>query len=206
SDVLAWVSAGGSQIDTVTTPRQPGSTLKPLLYALALEHGWSAATLVEDSPLEQPIGVGLHTYRNYSGQHYGPLRVREALGNSQEVSAAAPGRRVYSAAVSALIADILADPEARRLEFRRANLLRFPVETAVKTGTSSDYRDAWAVGFSHHYTAGVWMGNLQQRPMQDVTGSLGPALVLRALFAELHRDIDTQPLTRSSQLTPVTIC
>jgi penicillin-binding protein 1C len=87
SDVLAWVSAGGSQIDTVTTPRQPGSTLKPLLYALALEHGWTAATLVEDSPLEQPIGVGLHAYRNYSGQHYGPLRVREALGNSLNVPA-----------------------------------------------------------------------------------------------------------------------
>jgi len=278
SDVLAWVSAGGSQIDTVTTPRQPGSTLKPLLYALALEHGWTAATLVEDGPLEQPIGVGLHTYRNYSGQHYGPLRVREALGNSlnvpavrtidfvgveaflerlhrlgfqslsesadyygnglalgngevtlfelvqayaalarqgvfeplhvvpQEVSSLAPGRRVYSAEVSTLIADILSDPEARRLEFRRANLLRFPVETAVKTGTSSDYRDAWAVGFSHHYTAGVWMGNLQQRPMQDVTGSIGPALVLRALFADLHRDLDTRPLARSAQLTPVTIC
>jgi penicillin-binding protein 1C len=52
----------------------------------------------------------------------------------------------------------------------------------------------------------VWMGNLQQRPMQDVTGSVGPALILRALFAELHRDIDTQPLTRSSQLTQATIC
>ena len=268
----------GSQIDTVTTPRQPGSTLKPLLYALALEHGWTAATLVEDGPLEQPIGVGLHTYRNYSGQHYGPLRVREALGNSlnvptvrtidfvgveaflehlhrlgfqslsqsadyygnglalgngevtlfelvqayatlarqgvfaplrvvpQEGSSPALGRRVYSAQVSTLIADILADPEARRFEFRRANLLRFPVETAVKTGTSSDYRDAWAVGFSHHYTAGVWLGNLQQRPMQDVTGSLGPALVLRALFADLHRDLDTRPLARSAQLTLVTIC
>lgn len=278
SAVLAWVSAGGSQIDTVTTPRQPGSTLKPLLYALALEHGWTAATLVEDSPLEQPIGVGLHTYRNYSGQHYGPLRLREALGNSlnvpavrtinfvgveaflehlhrlgfrslrqsadyygnglalgngevtlfelvqayttlarqgifeplrlvpYDVAAVVPGRRVYSAEVSALIADILADPEARRREFQRANLLRFPVETAVKTGTSSDYRDAWAVGFSQHYTAGVWMGNLQQRPMHDVTGSIGPALVLRALFAELHRDIDTQPLARSPRLMPATIC
>ena len=113
---------------------------------------------------------------------------------------------MYSTEVSTLIADILADPEARRLEFRRANLLRFPVETAVKTGTSSDYRDAWAVGFSHHYTAGVWMGNLQQQPMQDVTGSIGPALVLRALFADLHRTLDTQPLAHSTRLTPVTIC
>ena len=278
NDVLAWVSAGGSQIDAVTTPRQPGSTLKPLLYALALERGWTAATLVDDSPLDQPIGIGLHTYRNYSGQHYGPLRVREALGNSlnvpavrtidfvgvetflthlhrlgfrslrhtaavygnglalgngevtllelvqayavlarqggvvplrvtqQETSESTPGSRVYSAAVSTLLADMLADPEARQREFRHASVLRFPVETAVKTGTSSDYRDAWAVGFSRTYTVGVWMGNLQQRPMQDVTGSLGPALVLRALFAELHRDQDTQPLARSPHLTPATIC
>lgn len=278
SEVLAWVSAGGSQVDAVTTPRQPGSTLKPLLYALALERGWTAATLIEDSPLHQPIGAGLHTYRNYSGQHYGPIRLREALGNSlnvpavrtidfvgverflerlhrlgfrslshsaqhygnglalgngevtlfelvqayatlarqgvfeslrvvpYDVAAAAPTRQVYSPAVSAIIANILADPEARRREFQRANLLRFPIETAVKTGTSSDYRDAWALGFSQHYTAGVWMGNLHQRPMHDVTGSIGPALVLRALFAELHRDLETQPLSHPPQFTPVTIC
>ena len=278
SEVLAWVSAGGNQVDAVTTPRQPGSTLKPLLYALALERGWTAATLIEDSPLHQPIGVGLHTYRNYSGQHYGPIRLREALGNSlnvpavrtidfvgveaflerlhrlgfrslshsaahygnglalgngevtlfelvqayatlarqgvfeslqivpYDVAAPAPARQVYSPEVSSIIASILADPEARHREFQRANLLRFPVETAVKTGTSSDYRDAWAIGFSQHYTAGVWMGNLQQRPMRDVTGSMGPALVLRALFAELHRDLDTQPLARNPRLTPATIC
>ena len=117
-----------------------------------------------------------------------------------------PGRPVYSPEVSTLIANILADPEARRREFQRANLLRFPVETAVKTGTSSDYRDAWAIGFSQYYTAGVWMGNLHQRPMRDITGSIGPALVLRALFAELHRDSETQPLTHHPQLAPVTIC
>jgi penicillin-binding protein 1C len=41
NEILAWVSAGGSQIDAVLTPRQPGSTLKPFLYALALERGWA---------------------------------------------------------------------------------------------------------------------------------------------------------------------
>jgi penicillin-binding protein 1C len=278
NEILAWVSAGGSQIDAVRTPRQPGSTLKPFLYALALEHGWTAATLVDDTPLEQPIGIGLHAYRNYSGQHYGPLRVREALGNSLNVPAIrtidfvgvvafleqlhrlgfrsltqpadyygnglalgngevslfelvqayatlarhgafAPlrvtphttamresTRQVYSAEVSSLIASILADPQARQLEFGRGNLLRFPVETAVKTGTSSDYRDAWAVGFAQRYTAGVWMGNLQQRPMRDVTGSLGPALVLRALFAELHRTADSRALLLSPSLRSERIC
>ncbi|MGE3540265.1 MAG: transglycosylase domain-containing protein [Candidatus Tectimicrobiota bacterium] len=278
NDILAWVSAGGSHFDAVRTPRQPGSTLKPLLYALALERGWTAATLVHDTPLEQPIGVGLHTYRNYSGQHYGPLRLREALGNSlnipavrtvdfvgvaallerlhrlgfhslqepaehygnglalgngevtlfelvqayatlarqglftplrvlpQELPGQERGQQVFSAEVSSIVADILADPEARRREFRQANLLRFPVHTAVKTGTSSDYRDAWAIGFSQRYTAGVWMGNLPQHPMRDVTGSVGPALVLRALFAELHRDLETRPLPRSPHLLSARIC
>lgn len=127
-----------------------------------------------------------------------PLRV-----TPQEPTA---GTQVYNPAVSALLGDMLADPEARRREFRRATVLRFPVETAVKTGTSSDYRDAWALGFSQRYTAGVWMGNLQQRPMQDVTGSFGPSLVLRALFAELHHAQDTHPLPRSPRLQPATIC
>jgi penicillin-binding protein 1C len=130
-----------------------------------------------------------------------PLRVA-LYGHSPTESP----RQVYSAEISSLIANILADPEPRRLEFGHGNLLRFPVETAVKTGTSSDYRDAWAIGFSQRYTAGVWMGNLQQRPMHDVTGSIGPALVLRALFAELNRDTDTSPLFLSPHLLPERIC
>jgi membrane peptidoglycan carboxypeptidase len=40
---------------------------------------------------------------------------------------------------------------------------RLPVQTTVKTGTSSDYRNAWAVGFAARHTVGIWMGNLDQR-------------------------------------------
>jgi penicillin-binding protein 1C len=70
-------------------------------------------------------------------------------------------RRVFSAETASLIGNILSDPEARRLEFGNGSLLRFPVQTAVKTGTSSDYRDAWAVGFNHGFTVGVWIGVLR---------------------------------------------
>lgn len=283
NEVLAWVIGNsesenetGAAYDAVLTPRQPGSTLKPFVYALALTQGWTAATLIDDSPLSESVGHGLHTYHNYSRMHYGKLSLREALGNSlnipavkalqfvgsatfldilrqlgissldqhpdyygdglalgngeislfelvQAYSTLARGgifepllvtldvaveeapRQVFSEPVAALIGHILSDPDARRLEFS-GNLLNLPIQTAVKTGTSSDYRDAWAVGYDHRFVVGVWMGNLKGEPMNEITGSTGPALVLRSLFSELNRNQDTRPLLFSPLLVKSPVC
>ena len=261
--------------DTVITPRQPGSTMKPLLYATALEKGWTAATLINDNELAEAVGGGQHTFHNYSHIHYGLIRLREALGNSlnipavrtlkfvgtapflerlhdlgvnslqqhpdfygdglalgngevtlyemaqaytvlarhgnftpltfrQGASSTGASRQVFSPEVSSLIANILSDPDARSLEFGAG--LQFPVETAIKTGTSSDYRDAWAIGFDYAHTVAVWMGNLNDVPMDGVTGSLGPAMVLRSVFAQLNRGQDTRGLWLSSKLVGADIC
>ena len=85
-------------------------------------------------------------------------------------------------------------------------MLAFPVQTAVKTGTSSDFRDAWAVGFNHRYTIGTWLGNLDQTPTDGVTGSTGPALLLRSVFAELTHAADTRPLYLSPKLVRAAVC
>jgi penicillin-binding protein 1C len=110
------------------------------------------------------------------------------------------GRRIFSAEAATMVSDVLSDPWARSLEFGRYSLLDFPVQTAVKTGTSTDYRDAWSVGYDSRYVVGIWMGNLDQTPMDGITGSTGPGLVLRGLFAYLNRDQNTSKLALSSEL------
>lgn len=282
-EILAWVVAGAEdpakesgRINSVTAPRQPGSALKPFLYAEALEKGWTPATLIDDSPMKEAIGNGLHRFKNYSNQFYGPVTLREALGNSLNIPAlktiefvgagkylttlhhlgfsslsqnaevydeglalgngevtllelvqgyaalanrgkyrplrATPdmdkgeSRRVFSEEASSLIANILSDPWARRLEFGTGSVLNLPVQTAAKTGTSTDYRDAWAVGFDAHYVVGIWMGNLDQKPTDGLTGSTGPALVLRSVFSELNKQEKTSPLFLSPKLVKETVC
>ena len=109
-----------------------------------------------------------------------PLKAYE----TQKTSA---GKRVLPETAASLIGHILSDPLARQLEFGTDSVLNFPVRTAVKTGTSTGYRDAWAMGYNRDFVAGVWTGNLNYEPMSDVTGAVGPALLLRSIFTELNK-------------------
>src|SRR6201999_1222630 len=94
----------------------------------------------------------------------------------------------------------------RRREFGAGSVLNLPVQTAVKTGTSTDYRDAWVMGFNSRYTVGVWLGNLDQTPMDGITGSTGPALVLRGIFAKLAERSTPRSLYLSPKLVQQEIC
>lgn len=93
-EVLAYVgspdyrAATGGQNDGVVALRQPGSTLKPFVYAAAMQHlGYTAATLLPDIPLEFREAGKIYSPRNYDGQFHGPVRLREALANSRNVPA-----------------------------------------------------------------------------------------------------------------------
>jgi penicillin-binding protein 1C len=93
---------------------------------------------------------------------------------------------------SYIVSDILADRSARGLTFGLENVLAPPFWSAVKTGTSKDMRDNWCVGYSDRYTVGVWVGNFDGSPMQDVSGVTGAAPVWLEVMRYLHRG---QPAT-----------
>jgi len=277
-EVLAWIGSSNelskaAEVDGVTAQRQPGSTLKPFLYAQAIaEQRITAASLLEDSSTQIPTASGLYIPQNYDRQFKGTVSSRTALGASLNVPAVrtlvmvspdafakqleraglplkesgdfygfslalgspevsllnltnayrtlANGGRVGAVKVTvhpepvegasktvkastssartvskqaidpraAFIAtDILADPLARARTFGTDSVLATRFWTAVKTGTSKDMRDNWAIGYSQRYTVGVWVGNASGAPMWDVSGTSGAAPIWAAVINHLHR-------------------
>lgn len=66
--------------------RQPGSAFKPIIYASALEHGFTPASVINDEPVSYSGGpAGDWRPENYDHKHYGPTRLREALAYSRNV-------------------------------------------------------------------------------------------------------------------------
>ena len=92
-EVLAYVGSAGSlsstpQVDGVTALRQPGSTLKPFLYALALDGRYlTAASLLDDSPVAIATARGMYVPQNYDRDFHGLVSVRNALASSLNVPA-----------------------------------------------------------------------------------------------------------------------
>ncbi len=261
-DVLAYVGSSGAlsgaaQVDHAAALRQAGSTLKPFLYAQALEEKrLTAASLLDDRPVNLPVGGGLYVPQNYDHRYAGWVSLRASLAASLNVPAvrtlvmvtphrfhkrlvalglplteagdyygyslalgsadvsllaltnayralanggsyapprlrqgapAVPATRVMQAGASYVVADILSDRHARARTFGLDSPLTTRFWTAVKTGTSKDMRDNWCIGWSQHYTVGVWVGNASGASMRDVSGVSGAAPVWHDVMEALHR-------------------
>ena len=72
-------------------------------------------------------------------------------------------------------------------------------EVAGKTGTSQSARDAWFIGFSKYYVAGVWMGYDDNTPLRGVTGGGLPADIWRTAMEEIHLNLTPTPLPAMEQ-------
>ncbi|HPA20869.1 MAG TPA: penicillin-binding protein 1C [Verrucomicrobiae bacterium] len=259
---------GAGQVNAATARRSPGSALKPFTYLLAIQRGYTAASLLADVPSEFPTPTGMFRPVNFDRSFRGPVRLRAALANSLNVPAvrllAAIGgptaladalkscglttlehdadyyglgltignaevrllelanayaclarlgiyrpcrifrddadspkahapvdHRVFEADSAWLIANILNDDFARSPSFGPRSSLSIGFPVACKTGTSSDFRDNWAFGFTPEFTVGIWIGNFDGSPMQGVSGATGAAPLLRDIFRYLRQSRGT---------------
>ena len=92
-EVLAYAGNIGEQssarfVDGIRAMRQAGSTLKPLIYALAFDRRiLTPASLIDDSPLDIPVSGGIYRPRNYDNRFHGTVTARVALASSLNVPA-----------------------------------------------------------------------------------------------------------------------
>lgn len=268
--IAAWVGSidffdpETGQVDGVTMRRQPGSTLKPFLYALALEQGFTASTVLPDVPSDFG-GAEVYVPANFNNQFNGPVRLRQALASSLNIPAVytlerlgvsrfseflldlgfdslrdqlgnlglglalgnaevslyelvraygsfihggqrvilnngpacqpiedPDGVPVMDPRIAALVRDILTRHPDRALVFGLANRLRF--EGAMKTGTSNQFNNIWAVGFTTDLLGGVWMGNFSGATVVGTADSGYPATILSKTLERFSAHAPFPPL------------
>jgi penicillin-binding protein 1C len=88
-EILAYVgNSGDNSVDGVVALRQAGSTLKPFLYEMAIENRFiTAASILDDSPIDISTPAGLYIPQNYDRDFKGYVSVRTSLGSSLNVPA-----------------------------------------------------------------------------------------------------------------------
>ncbi len=282
-EILAYVGSAdfydkqhAGEVDGIMARRQPGSTLKPFVYALALQHGLTAASLLAD---EDTFFEGGFRPRNYDGKFHGTMSLRKALANSYNIpvikvaeplgassiltylhafgfsslnrpaefyglgialgggevtllelanayatlarggiarpvvaskqpylSFSNTSGRVIPEEISYIITDILADNTARAEAFGLNSPLYFPFPVAAKTGTSKDYKDNYAVGYTPRLTVAVWVGNFDGSAMQKVSGISGAAPILHDIMMYANEKYPSGSFVRPSNIVSARIC
>ena len=122
-----------------------------------------------------------------------------------------PVRHRYLASPEAIsiVADILSDNDARQKSFGLRSPLAFADHRIpCKTGTSSGFRDAWTFGVTREHAVGVWVGNFDGRPMDEIASIIGAAPLWREVVDYLlaHGDTSVAAPQESNTLKRREIC
>jgi membrane peptidoglycan carboxypeptidase len=177
----------------------------PSRFGLAMALGSNEVTLLE-------LSGAYNTLRN-GGRYVAPvavLKVSNSRGEVLERWQPERGRSALGAQseqVAYLITSILSDNEARRYMFGRNNVMELPeIVAAAKTGTSNDFRDSWAMGYTQDVTVGVWVGNNDASPMQEVAGANGAGQIWRELMLRYHMGRPAAPFPRPAGVEELPVC
>jgi len=139
-------------------------------YGLSLTLGGGEVSLLEMTGAYSVIANG--------GRLVPPVAISRILDHNGNVVfeyQTPPGDQVIRPEHAFLITSILSDNDARTPMFGGNSVLNLPFPVAAKTGTSNDYRDNWTLGYTPDIAVGVWVGNADYKPMQDITGMTGAA-------------------------------
>ncbi len=164
-------------IDTAAGSWHHHASVRRDRYGLALTLGGGEVTLLELTSAFAGLANG--------GRRVTPRAILAVLDgpafDAHRAAADWPGvrrsRRPETQAVpepvAALITDILSDDLARLPAFGEGSVLALDRPAAAKTGTTTDFKDNWTVGYTPDLAVGVWVGNADNTPMEAISGITG---------------------------------
>lgn len=112
-----------------------------------------------------------------------------------------PPRGVLHAVATYLVVNTLDDANARSVAFGFDSALEPAYPMAAKTGTSTGFRDNWAIGVSPTFTVGVWVGNADGSEMTEVSGITGAGPILREVMDAAMSGVPPKEFSRPSSLS-----
>jgi len=115
-------------------------------------------------------------------------------------------KRVIDERIAWLISNILNDNDARSLGFGRNSALHLDRPAAVKTGTTSNFHDNWTVGYTPELVVGVWVGNANHEPMNDVSGLSGAGPIWHQFIRVALKETHESWYQRPAGLTQIDVC
>lgn len=168
----------------------------PSRYGLSLTLGGGEVTM-----LDMATAFGVFANQGYRIDMHPILKVMNSKGEILEQydppKSSIFGEKILPSSVTWIISDILADNNARLLEFGPNSELKISQKyVSVKTGTTNDFKDNWTIGYTPQFVIAVWVGNNNRAPMIGlVSGMTGAAPIWHELMTHVleGKEIKTPP-------------
>lgn len=173
----------------------------PPSYGLSLTLGGGEAKLLE-------LTAAFAAFAN-GGARVSPspiLRIEDSRGNILLDNSLPPREQVLAPEHAYLITSILSDNRARCRAFACPSVLELSRPAAVKTGTTTDFKDGLAVGYTPELVAGVWVGNSDNTPMYNVSGVRGAGPIWHNFMEAAHADRPVSDFVRPSGIVELEVC
>ena len=200
--VVALDTVGVDELTSLTTRLGISTLTDTSRFDLALTLGGGEVQLVEL--------VGAYGAFANGGQYVDPVYILEIYDREGTVlfDWAAPdlGTPELDPRVAFLINDILSDNNARIPSFGTSSILNIGRIAAAKTGTTTDFRDNWTVGYTPNLVVGVWVGNADNTPMIDVSGISGAGPIWNEFMREVLHGQPEYAFERPDGLRRTQVC
>ncbi len=178
-----------------------GGEVKPLDMAYAFSVFANNGTMAGQPKPEDDIRPG---YRNLDPVSI--LRVEDADDQVIYEYTEPVSEQIIDPALAYLMIDILTDDRARAPAFgAHSDLTLDDRIVAAKTGTTNNFRDNWTIGFTPQLATAVWVGNNDNKPMEDVTGLSGAAPIWNQVMTYYHQGLPEETWQRPPGLVDVAV-